>query len=78
MTRAQLEEGDIKKESIIMTAGAHVDVSKSLKVPELSGEVERAVWQVEQAFIKAEKEQDEKRQLEAQQVTANEKNDARK
>lgn len=78
ITRAQLEEGDVKAEQLLLTAGAHVDVSKSLGVPELSGEVERAVWQVEQASIKAEKEQEEKRQLEARQITANEKHEERK
>lgn len=78
VTRSQLEEGNIKKERLILTAGAHVDISKTLEVPELSGEVERAVWQVEQASIKAEKEQEQKRQLETHQVTANEKNEERK
>lgn len=78
VTRAQLEEGNVKKEQIILTAGAHVDVSKTLEVPELSGEVERAVWQVEQAFLKEEKEKEEKRQLEAQRVVANEKHEERK
>lgn len=78
VTRSQLEEGDVKKEQLVLKAGAHVDVSKSLDVPELSGEVERAVWQVEQASLKAEKEQEEKDQRGTQQVTVNEKNEQRK
>lgn len=83
VTRAQLEEGGLKKEQLLLTAGAHTDVYKSLEVPELSGEVERAVWQVEQAAIKAEKEQvekeqEDKRQLQAQELAANEKHDVRK
>lgn len=86
VTRAQLEEGGIKKEQLLMSAGAHTDVSKSLEVPELSGEVERAVWQVEQAAAKAEKEQaekeekeqEDKRQLQAQELAAHEKHEERK
>lgn len=83
VTRAQLEEGGLKKEQLLLTESAHVDVSKSLNVLELSNEVERAVWQVEQAAIKAEKEQaekeqEDKRQLQAQQLAANEKHDERK
>lgn len=83
VTKAQLEEGGLKKEQLLLTADAHVEVSKSLEVPELSGEVERAIWQVEQAAAEAEKrqaekEQEQKRQLQAQELTANEKHEGRK
>jgi hypothetical protein len=85
VTRAQVEEGGLKKEQLLLTADAHTDVSSSLQVPELSGEVERAIWQVEQAAIKAEKEkeqaekdQEDKRQQVAQELAANEKHEQRK
>lgn len=83
VTAAQLKEGGIKKEQLLLTADAHVEVSKTLEVPELSGEVERAIWQVEQAAAEAEKkqaekEQEEKRHLRAQQLAANEKHEERK
>ena len=35
-----------------MTAGSHIKVAKVLEAPELSGEVERAVWQVEKQLRK--------------------------
>lgn len=83
ITKAQLDEGGLKKEQLLLTADAHVEVSKTLEVPELSGEVERAIWQVEQAAAEAEKKQAEKeqqgkRQLLEQRLTANEKHEERK
>lgn len=78
VTRSQVEEGDLKKEELVLTAGSHVDVSSTLEVPELSGEVERAVWQVEREFVAAEKNREEKRQLQSQQPPADEKHEERK
>lgn len=49
VTAAQVEEKTAPEEKIILTAESHVKISKRLQVPELSGEIERAVWQVEQA-----------------------------
>ena len=56
MTRSQVLDGSAAKEEVILTAGSHTQISKALQVPELSGEVERAVWQVENALKKAETE----------------------
>jgi hypothetical protein len=52
VTAAQVEEKTAPEEKIILTAESHVKISKRLQVPELSGEIERAVWQVEQAMKK--------------------------
>lgn len=78
VTRSQIEEGSAKRERPILPMGSHSEVSKALEVPELSGEVERALWQVEQASIKAEKEQEEREKQTVQQVAANEKHEERK
>lgn len=45
------------EERIILEAHSHVELAKVLDVPELSGEVERAVWQ-----INRDKKQDEERE----------------
>lgn len=50
LTRTQVEQGEGEVEKLIMPAGAHNEIAQALQVPELSGEVERAVWQVEQQF----------------------------
>jgi hypothetical protein len=52
VTAAQAEDKSIPKERLIMTAGSHNRVAKVLQAPELSGEVERAVWQVEHQLKK--------------------------
>jgi hypothetical protein len=56
VTAAQVEEKTAPEEKIILTAESHVKISKRLQVPELSGEIERAVWQVEQAKKRDEQE----------------------
>lgn len=68
VTRAQIEAGEVQKEEILLSAGAHNEAAKQLEVPELAGEVERAVWQVEQNLNKEEKEL--RRQQEAGKATA--------
>lgn len=57
VTRNQVEEGSDPTEEIILPSGSHNIVAKTLEVPELGTEVERAVWQVEQALEKATKEE---------------------
>lgn len=54
VTRNQILEGKLPPEQVILTEGSHVQMAKTLQVPELSGEVERAVWQVETALKKDE------------------------
>lgn len=54
VTRNQILEGSLPPEQVILTEGSHVQIAKTLQVPELSGEVERAVWQVENALKKDE------------------------
>ena len=48
VTRAEIEQGNVKHEQLLLPTGAHSIVASTLNVPELSGEVERAVWQVDQ------------------------------
>lgn len=79
VTRSQVDEGTDKKEEIILPAGAHVEVAKKLEVPELSGEVERAIWQVERAFAKEAKAQEQKQIGNGSQDTVvDEKHDERR
>lgn len=72
LTRSQIEDGAAAQEKLIMPAGAHNEVARVLGVPELSGEIERAVWQVEQTFHK--QQEQSKQQLDViQQKAADEK-----
>lgn len=57
VTAAQLQEKSIPEERIILPADCHAEVSKVLDVPELSNEVERAVWQVHEAERKGKEKQ---------------------
>jgi len=83
VTRSQVDEGTVKKEEIVLPAGAHVEVAKRLEVPELSGEVERAIWQIEQAFAKeasAQEQQQKQKQIggPSHSTPGDEKHDERK
>lgn len=78
MTRAQIEQGDTEKEKVILPAGAHNEAAKVLQVPELSGEIERAVWQVEQEFRKQDEEQSRQASAVAQQQRIDEKREKQK
>lgn len=79
VTRAQIEEGIVKKERLLLPSGAQHAIAKGLGVPELSGELERAIWQVKRA---AKKEEEELRQKEpssiSQHIPADEKHRTRK
>lgn len=57
VTRTQLDEGSAPEEKMILDEGSHTVVAKSLEVPALATEVERAVWQVHQALEKEVKQE---------------------
>ena len=52
VTAAQVAENTAPEEKIILPAESHVQIAKTLDVAELSNEVERAVWQVNEAARK--------------------------
>ena len=62
VTKSQIEDGTAPKDELLLPAGNHNTIAKRLGVPELSSEVERAVWQVENALRKADEEQKQKQQ----------------
>jgi hypothetical protein len=70
VTASQVEDGTQPKEKLILTATCHTVVARVLQVPELSGEVERAVWQVKNQL----KQEDAvaSKKLEGGPVTVNE------
>ncbi len=53
VTRSQVLDGSAPPEQIILPADSHNLVAKVTGVPELSGEVERALWQIQREFQKA-------------------------
>ncbi|RMZ90815.1 hypothetical protein DV736_g1958, partial [Chaetothyriales sp. CBS 134916] len=53
---AQAKDPLLPKEKLILTPECHGEVSKVLDVPELSGEVDRAVWQIRTQLKKQEDE----------------------
>lgn len=57
VTKNQVLDGDDPKEHLLLTTGSHTIISQDLQVPELSGEVERAVLQVQTSIRKQEEEQ---------------------
>lgn len=78
VTASQVEEGSLPREKLILTAQSHITVSKALEVPELSGEIERAVWQIENQFKKEQKEDEaaaaqSQRQIGSDELNAGEK-----
>lgn len=52
VTPSQIEDGTAGDEKVLLPSGVHTKVAKRLEVPELTGEVERAIWQVEQQLQK--------------------------
>jgi hypothetical protein len=50
VTRSQILEGIDPEEKMLLHRGAHKLVAKSLEVPELAAEVERAIRQVEESY----------------------------
>lgn len=69
VTRNQVLDGEDPKEQLLLTAGSHSMVSETLQVPELSGEVERAVKQVTASMAsKEERQQREKAAMVAEKT----------
>ncbi|KIW96143.1 uncharacterized protein Z519_03210 [Cladophialophora bantiana CBS 173.52] len=62
ITRSQVLDGSAPPEQIILPADSHNLVAKITGVPELSGEVERAIWQIQRQF-KRDQQQHEKQAL---------------
>ena len=75
VTRSQVDDGVDPEEQILLTASSHSLVAKTLGVPELSGEVERAVRQISQRLEteKATQAEAEKRQAPEDDVRKDER-----
>lgn len=65
VTRNQVLDGTEPEEHMLLTASSHTLIAKSLQVPELSLEVERAVRQVEASLQKEDLARKESQQIEA-------------
>lgn len=65
VTPSQVLDHSAPAEEIILPAECHNLVAQVTKVPELSGEVERAVWQIQRQFKReqAQQEKQETKQL---------------
>lgn len=50
VTADQVEHDELPKEELLLQPGSHTLVAHKLGVPELSTEIERAVWQVQKAL----------------------------
>lgn len=57
VTRTQVLDDSVPPEQIILPADSHDLVAKVTGVPELSGEVERAVWQIQRQFEREKSQQ---------------------
>jgi hypothetical protein len=57
ITPGQVEDGSAPPEQIILPAESHSQVARVTQVPELSGELERAVWQINRQFKRDETQQ---------------------
>jgi hypothetical protein len=68
VTKNQLLDGTAPKDELILPPGHHNLIAKTLNVPELSSEVERAVWQVDNALRKEKEEEQKQAQTNVQQV----------
>ena len=65
VTRSQVMEGSDPEEQMLLTGSSHKLVAKTLNVPELAGEIERAVRQVEAGLARQKDSQDERLKMEA-------------
>jgi len=61
-------EGTDPEDQMLLTSSSHKIVAHSLEVPELSAEVERAVYQVQASLDRAKTLEEEKHKLEADQA----------
>ncbi|KIW73649.1 hypothetical protein PV04_01748 [Phialophora macrospora] len=66
VTPSQILDGTAPPEQIILPAECHNLVAEVTGVPELSGEVERAVWQIQRQFKREQSEQEKQRQRQQQ------------
>jgi len=73
VTKSQVEEGIDPDEKLLLTSSSHTLIAKNLGVPELGGEVERAVRQVETSLKREDEERQAKENLEAARQEAEQK-----
>lgn len=69
VTRSQLLDGTAPKETLVLPAGNHNVIAKTLGVPELSSEVERAVWQIGRALRKEEEREQKSKDVQQTKET---------
>ncbi len=67
VTPSQVSDSSAPSEQIILPAECHNLVAKVTKVPELSGEVERAVWQIQRQFEREQSQQEKQKTEQLQQ-----------
>jgi nitrogen-specific signal transduction histidine kinase len=65
VTRSQVMEGVDPEEQMLLTGSSHKLVAQTLNVPELGGEVERAVRQVEATLARQNALEEERLEMEA-------------
>ena len=58
VTHSQVADGSAPPDQIILPAECHNLVAKVTGVPELSGEVERAMWQIQRQFKREQSQQE--------------------
>ena len=66
VTRTQVLEGTDPEEQMLLTGSSHKFVSQTLNVPELGGEVERAVHQVEASLAREKVSEKERLEMETE------------
>jgi hypothetical protein len=65
VTRSQVMEGSDPEEQMLLTSSSHKLVAKTLNVPELAAEIERAVRQVEVSLARQKALEEERLEMEA-------------
>jgi hypothetical protein len=65
VTRTQVMDGADPEEQMLLTDSSHKMVAQTLNVPELGGEIERAVHQVEAALAQQKALEEERLEMEA-------------
>ncbi|OCT53386.1 hypothetical protein CLCR_10535 [Cladophialophora carrionii] len=71
VTSSQVLDGTAPPEQIILPAECHNLVAKVTGVPELSGEVERAVWQIQRQFKREQSQQEKQKRKQLQEPPKN-------
>ena len=72
VTRSQVLDNSAPKETLVLPAGNHNVIAKTLGVPELSSEVERAVWQIGRALRKEEEQEQKLKDVQQTKATTDE------